>query len=79
MRNILFLTLTLTLTTLISCEEADTFDVRQDALVDYVTDINVIVVNTHFPSSCPHTLPSSLYPLPAPRPAHTPAPKNKML
>ncbi len=40
MRNILFLTLTLTLTTLISCDEADTFDVRQDALVDYVTDIN---------------------------------------
>ena len=23
-----------------SCDEADSFDVRQDALVDYVTDIN---------------------------------------
>ena len=34
MRNILFLTLTLTLATLVSCDEADTFDVRQDALVD---------------------------------------------
>ena len=40
MRNILFLTLTLSLAMFISCDEADSFDVRQDALVNYVTDIN---------------------------------------
>lgn len=40
MRNILFLTMTLSLAMFISCDEADSFDVRQDALVDYVTDIN---------------------------------------
>ena len=40
MRNILFLTLTLSFAMFMSCDDADSFDVRQDALVNYVTDIN---------------------------------------
>ena len=45
MRNILFLTLTLSLAMFISCDEADSFDVRQDALVDYVM---ISMVHGHF-------------------------------
>ena len=40
MRNIFLLTLTLSIAFFSACEDADSFDVREDALIDYSTDIN---------------------------------------
>ena len=40
MRNIFFFTLILSLVLFSACDNADSFDVREDALVDYKTDIN---------------------------------------
>ena len=39
MRNILFISF-FSLAFLIACDDADTYDVREDALINYKTDIN---------------------------------------
>ena len=41
MRNIFIITLIFSLALFSACDDAETFDVREDALIDYKVEINV--------------------------------------